>query len=145
MAPAPYDEIVARRIRAKRAAKRLSQESVAVRMRALGFEWWTRQTVGSTEKPSRRVTAAEIVGLALALETSVPTLLTAVPDDEAVAFPGGQLAPKSVEKLVTGLNDKSVQWQDDKPVFTAGKSAWMAGDPDAPDVVKAAWAREDEH
>ena len=25
-----------------------------------------------------------------------------------------------------------------------GKSAWMAGDPDAPDVVKAAWAREDD-
>ena len=25
-----------------------------------------------------------------------------------------------------------------------GKSAWMAGDPDAPDVVKGAWAQEDD-
>lgn len=142
MAPAAYDEILARRIRATRAAKRRSQESIAARMRALGFDWWTRQTVGSTEKPSRRVTAAEIVGLALALETSVPTLLTAVADDEAVAFPSGLLAPQSIEKLVTGFNDKAVQWKDDVPVFTAGKSAWFSGDPDAPAAVKAAWEGE---
>lgn len=144
MASTPYGEILARRIRAVRAEKQLKQDSVARRMRALGFEAWTRQIVGSTEKPTRRVTAAEIIGLALALETSVPTLLTAVPDDEAVAFPTGDLAVQSMVKLVTGFNDKSVRWEDDKPVFTAGKSAWMAGDPDAPDFVKAAWAREDE-
>jgi transcriptional regulator with XRE-family HTH domain len=145
MAPTPYGEVLARRIRSVRAEKKLKQDTVATRMRALGFEGWTRQMVGSTEKPTRRVTAAEIIGLALALETSVPTLLTAVPDDEAVAFPTGNLSVQSMAKLVTGLNDKSVRWEDDKPVFTTGKSAWFAGDPDAPHVVKVAWSREDEH
>lgn len=146
MAPTPYGEILARRIRSVRAEKRLKQDSVARRMRALGFDGWTRQIVGSTEKPTRRVTAAEIIGLAIALETSVPTLLSAVPDDEAVAFPTGQLTVKSMVDLVTGLNDRSVRWvDDDSPVFApGGKWAWRDGDPDAPDVVKTAWAREDE-
>ena len=110
MASTPYGEVLARRIRATRDAKRLSQESVATRMRALGFDWWTRQTVGSTEKPTRRVTAAEVVGLALALEVAVPWLLRAEPIDEAVAFPTGELRIESVNKLVMGKNDGSVTW-----------------------------------
>jgi transcriptional regulator with XRE-family HTH domain len=131
MAPTPYGEVLARRIRSARAAKRLGQESLATRMQALGFDGWTRQTVGSTEKPTRRVTAAEVVGLALALETSVPTLLAAVPDDEAVAFPDGELTVESITKLVTGINDHSVTWEDDKPVFARGQSAWWVGQPGA--------------
>lgn len=125
MAAIPYGEILARRIRGARAEKRLGQESVAARMRALGFDGWTRQTVGSTEKPTRRVTAAEVIGLALVLEVPVPALLTPVPNDEAVAFPGGQVAVKSMEKLILGMNDHSVTWKDDVPVFRGELLGWM--------------------
>ena len=123
MAATPYGEILARRIRGARAEKGLGQELIAARMRALGFDGWTRQTVGSTEKPTRRVTAAEIIGLALALETSVPTLLTAVPDDEAVAFPPGPLAVNSMKKLVTGFNDHAITWNGEVPVLSASAEA----------------------
>jgi transcriptional regulator with XRE-family HTH domain len=139
MAPLSYGEILARNIRAARNRLGIGQESAAVRMRALGFDAWIRQTVGATERGRRRPTAEEILGLALALETSVRALLE-FPYDEAVAFPGGQLGAKSMERLVGGLNDKTVRWKDDAPEFTAGKAAWFAGDQDAPDVVKARWA-----
>lgn len=136
-------QVIADSIRARRAAARLSQESVAARMRALGFSEWTRQTVGSTEKPTRRVTAAEAIGLSLVFGISLPGLFR--PDGEpgdAVQFPGGAVAVKSLERLVGGLNDGSVTWEKDKPVFKPGKAAWMADDPDAPvpDAVRAAWA-----
>jgi hypothetical protein len=140
-----YDQILARNLRAARARLGpLGQESVATRMRALGHTSWLRQTVSSAEKGRRRLSAAEVFALALVLETSVSALLTATPDDEAVAFPTGQLGYQSVAALVSGFTDKAVRWEGDKPVFTAGKSAWFAGDPDAPDAVKAAWARKDE-
>lgn len=135
-----YDQILARNLRAARARLGpLGQESVATRMRALGHASWLRQTVSSAEKGRRRLSAAEVFALALTLETSVSALLTATADDEAVAFPTGQLGFQSVVKLVSGFTDKAVQWDGDIPVFGAGKSAWFEGDPDAPDVVKAAW------
>jgi hypothetical protein len=124
MAPITFGQALARRIQATRRVKELSQESVAARMRALGFDGWTRQTVGSTEKPTRRVTAAEVVGLALALEVAVPILLRAEPIDEAVAFPTGQLSIESVNRLVMGKNDGSVSWKDDEPVFSRGTTGW---------------------
>jgi hypothetical protein len=142
-----YDQILARNLRAARARLGpLGQESVAARMRALGHASWLRQTVSSAEKGRRRLSAAEVFALALVLETSVSALLTATADDESVTFPTFDLGFRSAAQLVSGFTDKAVQWtDDDKPVFTGGKSAWMAGDPDAPDVVKAAWTREDEH
>jgi hypothetical protein len=98
---------------------------------------------GASEQPTLPHPAAEVFALALVLETSVSALLTATPDDEAVAFPTGQLGFQSAAALLSGFTDKAVRWDGDNPVFTPGKSAWMAGAPDAPDVVKDAWARED--
>ena len=140
-----YDQILARNLRAARARLGpLGQESVATRMRALGHNSWLRQTVSSAEKGRRRLSAAEVVALALVLETSVPALMTAVPDYEAVAFPTGELTIRSMVDLIDGVNDRSVRWEDDKPVFIGRKTAWRDGDPDAPDHVKAKLAREDE-
>jgi hypothetical protein len=127
-----YDQILARNIRSARARLGpLGQESLAKRMRALGYSSWLRQTVSSTEKGKRRVSAEEVVGLALALETSVPTLLAAATDDDGVAFPSGVLEVRSMEKLVLGMNDHSVTWKDDMPVFQGELLGWI-GDRDDP-------------
>jgi hypothetical protein len=131
---ASYGDVLARNIRGARARLGIGQESAAARMRALGHHGWIRQTVSSTEKATRRVTAHEVFCLALALETSISALTTATADDEAVALPGGSVSFRSVEKLATGFNDHAVQWKDDTPVFSAGKSGWFEGDPDAPDL-----------
>ena len=47
MAPHTYGEILARNIRAARSRIGIGQENIAVRMRALGYEAWIRQTVSS--------------------------------------------------------------------------------------------------
>jgi transcriptional regulator with XRE-family HTH domain len=126
MAPPTYDQIVARNIRSARARLGpLGQESLAKRMRALGYSSWLRQTVSSTEKGRRRVSAEEIFGLALALQTTISGLMTALGDDEGVALPGGVLSFKSVEQLATGRNDHSVEWVDDEPVYSDGvRATW---------------------
>lgn len=153
MAPDTYGEILARNIRAARSRAGIGQENLAARMRALGFEPWIRQTVGATERRDaskaarRRPTAEEIIGLALALGTTVPGLMAPVDEHEAVELQkdGPSISVNSLAKLASGLNDRSLTWDGDKPVFADGKSAWFAGDPDAPEVVKARWAEaEDE-
>jgi transcriptional regulator with XRE-family HTH domain len=132
MAPATYDQVLAQNIRAARARAGLGQESLAARMRALGFEGWVRQTVGSTEKPTRRVTAEEIFGLALALETSMSGLMApTVIDAPPVELPGGSVGATSVVRLATGFNDGSVKWDGDVPVFGPGQAAWFGGPPGA--------------
>ena len=85
-------DALAANIRSMRARKQLGQESVASRMRDLGFATWTRQTVGSTEKPTRRVTAEEIFGLAQVFDTTVASLME-MSANGAVHFPNGQDVP----------------------------------------------------
>lgn len=120
-----YGAILAANIRAARTRKGLGQESVAARMRALGHDAWIRQTVSSTEKARRRVTAEEIFALAWALETSISALMAATSDDKTVDLPGGHIEAKSVEKLATGFNDGAVTWKDDVPVFQGELLGWM--------------------
>lgn len=89
----------------------MRQESLAARMRNLGFRTWRKQTVSELEAGRRAVRDDEILGLALALETTVPAL-TALPfDAAAVMLPSGELiaAARVVE------NDGTVQWEDDHP------------------------------
>lgn len=121
MAPETYHQLLARNIRAARARRGLGQESVARRMRALGYEAWVRQTVGSTEKPSRRVTAEEILGLSYALETSVSVLMSPSADEEASVVglgPGSSVPVESVYRSArAALNDGAVRWDGDVPVI----------------------------
>jgi transcriptional regulator with XRE-family HTH domain len=122
---AAYDEIVARNTRAFRTRNGIGQERLAARMRALGFTAWLRQTVSKTEQGERRLTAAEINGLAWALEVSIAELVQPIPSDKLVEFPGGSaLAAKSVADSVRGTNDGSVTWKGDSPEFTA--ASWPA-------------------
>jgi transcriptional regulator with XRE-family HTH domain len=140
MAPT-YGAILAANIRGIRNRKGLGQEALAKRMRGLGHEW-VRQTVGATERGRRRVLVEEVVALAAALETTALALMVPTRDDKVVELAGEPLEGKSVEALISGLNDGAIRWKDDEPVFSTGKRAWFQGDPDAPDAVKAAWAGE---
>lgn len=119
--PIPYTTVLARNARVARVARDLDQEAVALRMRALGFSAWVRQTVQRVEREKRRLVAEEIFGLALALDTSIAALYAPpVPsDDNLIELPSGDLLPAAhVGTLAYGRNFGSVTWDGNKPVFT---------------------------
>ena len=84
-------------------------------MRALGYSWHP-QTVGEVEKGNRRVTAEEILGLALALETTVIGLLSPVQDDKLVKLPSGEeLDVRAVHELIWAGSGPAISWDGDAP------------------------------
>lgn len=121
-----YGEFISRNIAAWRAMRRLKQSSLAARMRALGFPWH-QQTVGAVERDERRVSAEEVLGLALALQTVMaellkPAELFGAPEPmKAVVLPSGDsLTVNDVMGLVYSANDGAVTWDGDKPIFSPG-------------------------
>src|SRR5262245_5591924 len=90
MTPGPYMDLLARNLRAARAAAGLSQADVAERMTQLGFTYWRRQTVARAEKAERRLTSDEVIGLMVALETDMTALLNPPAEFQAVLLPAGQ-------------------------------------------------------
>ena len=84
-----YKGILGRNISGDRGRLQLSQTAVATRMRDLGFADWHQQTVASVEKGKRRVTAEEVLGLVLALETTLPRLLAPIGEGLWVELPSG--------------------------------------------------------
>jgi transcriptional regulator with XRE-family HTH domain len=122
MAPDTYGEILARNIRAARSRVDIGQENVAVRMRALGYQAWIRQTVGATERGRRRPTAEEIAGLAFVLQTTIGRLMAPVDEDHAVELQQGGpvVSVNSVRLSVVGQSVVGeIGWDDDRPVITA--------------------------
>ncbi len=120
MAPHTYGEILARNIRAARSRIGIGQENVAVRMQALGFSAWIRQTVSSTERGRRRPTAEEIAGLAFALETTISRLMAPVDEDQVVELQpdGPAIAVHSVRLSATNRwVVGEIEWDGDKPVI----------------------------
>jgi transcriptional regulator with XRE-family HTH domain len=114
----PYAEVLAKNVRAARARKGFEQEPVAARMRALGFSAWRRQTVAGVEKNGRRLAADEVLGLAIALETSLTSLLEPARDDGPITLPSGAELPfLTVHELVWGGNELTVMWDDGVPAF----------------------------
>jgi len=100
--PATPGAILARNIAAARVRLRLQQSDLADRMRDLGWKW-VRQTVGEVENDRRRLTAEEVLGLAIALETTVARLMSPLWEDEWVLLPAGMsLRVGAVITLVTG-------------------------------------------
>ncbi len=97
-------------------------------MRCLGYLAWLRQTVANVEKGRRRVTAEEVLGLALALETAVPDLMRPAGQDGDVELPNGYLlAGASVERLVgEGFNDQGLTWQSCGSVIASALGAAFA-------------------
>jgi 8-oxo-dGTP diphosphatase len=130
MAPTVYADVLRRNIRSLRGRAGLNQGLVVERMRALGYTSWHRQTMGNVERGERRVTAEEIFGLAVALETTIAALMSPLPDDKVVEFPS---APEpvtvwSVQQLVHGMNVGLVAWRRGgaEPVYQLVEPANMA-------------------
>lgn len=124
MSPTTYANVLAKNMRAARSRADLQQEPLAARMRALGYSAWVRQTIANVERGKRRLTAEEILGLACALETTIATLMAPVDDDRIVDFPSGASVPvEHVRRLARGVNDGSVRWEGDSPVFPAPEPA----------------------
>jgi transcriptional regulator with XRE-family HTH domain len=123
MPSVPYGKLLAANIRAARGRRGLAQATVYGRMRALGFTAWHRQTISSVERGDRRVTAEELLGLALCLEVSIPALTTATDQDVDIELPNGYLLNGvSIERLAgRGVNDHAVQWPDDGVEPMVGK------------------------
>lgn len=112
---------VARNIAGARNELGLDQKQLAARMRALGWKW-VRQTVGEAENGRRRLTTDEIVGLSIALETTIATLLS--PPDRAVGVglpSGGWVSAELVRASIRGDMSASfrwgVRWKEDEPLF----------------------------
>jgi hypothetical protein len=126
--PRTYAEVLTLNVRAARVRIGLEQDPAARRMRALGFTAWRRQTVAGVERGERRLLAEEILGLAIALETSIGALLDPGPDDKRVQLPGGGVVPRgSVMRSVRHTNDGAVTWlNDDQPDFGSGTWPWPA-------------------
>jgi len=128
--PTTLGAILARNIAAARAGRGLQQSDLADRMRALGWKW-VRQTVGEIENNRRRLTAEEVLGLAICLETTMLRLLTPLWTEEEVELPGGISLPQASVRIVLSGPDpemgkfsqvridypaeRGVRWQDNTP------------------------------
>jgi transcriptional regulator with XRE-family HTH domain len=122
MTALPYGEILTRNIRAARSRADIGQESLAARMRALGFSSWIRQTVGATERGRRRPTAEEILGLAYALQTTISALMAPAEDELVELSSGMAISGASVYHSVGGLRDSAMWWDGDKPVLSESQA-----------------------
>jgi len=121
-----YRDVLARNVRIARAAKRIGQQELAARMRALGFDAWLHQTVGNVERGKRRIVAEEILALALALETTIGRLMDPPPDEIAVELPSGDvILARSVIRSVRHWNDGMVSWRGNEPrIATREPETW---------------------
>lgn len=106
-------------------------------MAALGFAW-RQQIVAAVESGRRRLTVNELLGLALALETSIGALLDPSMDDSLVRLPSGSvLLAHTVLRSVRHFNDGMVSWEGDKPRFASREpDTW-------PDTVTGRQLREE--
>jgi transcriptional regulator with XRE-family HTH domain len=112
-------EILAGNVAAARVRRRLQQQDLAERMRALGWKW-VRQTVGEVENNRRRLSAEEVFGLSVALETSIPMLMAPVDvdHDKTVDFPAGlEMSAMAVKMLAQGLTNIGATWYGNKLVL----------------------------
>ncbi len=134
MAPTTYAAVLAKNIRAARSRADISQDTLAARMRALGYKEWLYQTVGKVERGNRRVTAEEIRGLAWCMETSIAALIKPTQDDKFIEFPSGAaIDVVSDRRSADGGNDGAVRWSGNEPVFPgppvtrAAAATWLEG------------------
>jgi transcriptional regulator with XRE-family HTH domain len=116
-----YGDLLARNLRAARAAANLSQTDVGERMGNLGFTAWMRSTVSLAEQGKRRVTAEEVFALSYVLETTILRLVIGPTDgDERITFPAGTAVDAmSVIGSARGSRDGAVRWDGNSPVFRA--------------------------
>jgi ADP-ribose pyrophosphatase YjhB (NUDIX family) len=93
---------------------RLRQRDLANRMRAQGFHWYG-QTVSELEQGKRVIRADEMLGLAIALESTVPALMAPPPVAAAIVLPSGELVAAS---RVTEIGSDAT-WDGDRLKITS--------------------------
>jgi hypothetical protein len=86
----------------------MPQGALARRMRRVGWRWYP-QTVSEAEAGRRAIRAEELLGLAVALETTPWALMAAPRDLAAVALPSGDQIPAQRISVI----DDSVTWDQD--------------------------------
>lgn len=114
-------EVLSENIAAAMARRRLGHADLAERMQDVGFKW-IRQTVGDVLSGRRSLRAAELFGLALALEIPVQRLV--IPDDDVrvISLPNGR---EITARAVT--MGAAAMWDGNKLVRLAGDAAWQDG------------------
>jgi hypothetical protein len=86
-------------------------------MQALGFPW-RQQIVAAAESGGRRLMISEVLGLSLALETSIGVLIGPAPDDLLIALPAGQQIDRMTVLHSIGRTAAAVvRWEGDEPRF----------------------------
>lgn len=167
------DSIFARRLRAVRIQAEVTQKQLADRMAARGHKM-LQSTMAKIESGERPVSIGEAVQLAdvlgvdlgeLTTERSGDTVRDRALQERAKArirvrslqheaadrhkrLEEAQFlyerATEQLEQAQRELSSWDLRLKVAEQQAQFDKSAWMAGDPDAPDVVKAAWAQEDD-
>jgi len=104
--PQPYSKLIARNIVAARTRMGLRQSDLSERLRAQKVPWYP-QTVSEAEQGRRAIRAAELLPLAIALETTVTMLVSAPADLAAVTLPSGEVV--GAQRVTR--NDGSATWE----------------------------------
>src|SRR5262249_40825084 len=121
------DEILRGNIGAAMGRRKLTQPDLAARMTALGYKW-IRQTVGDVQSGRRSLRAAELYGLALALEVSIATLIAPADEYEDVTLPSGKpVSAASVQRSARGITRGAIRWDGNDPIFPPEdmRTGWM--------------------
>jgi transcriptional regulator with XRE-family HTH domain len=115
---ATYASLLARNLRAARAAAELSQGDICDRMRELGFGSWQRSTMSLVERGKRRLSVEEIFALAYVVNSGVERLMSPIADDGWVAFPSGKhIRAEHAITRMRGTSDGAIRWDGNTPVF----------------------------
>ncbi len=112
--------MLAEAIRSAMGRRNLSKTDLAERMTSLGYPKWSRQTVTEVVEGRRRLLAAELYPLSLALEMPLPALV--MPWTEAgpteIGLPSGVRLRYLVETRTAGPYE--TLWEGNKPVMGPG-------------------------
>ena len=127
------EEAIGRQISRLRARRQLSLTDLGEALGQYLDKPWSRQAVHQAERGQRSFTAAELTALALALDTSVPTLFRA--DDESIELPRrtvsaqeyrGILLNRDPEAPLDGVEELIVALHDIGEVLTRPALARLA-------------------
>jgi hypothetical protein len=114
-------ELLAGNIAAAMARRRLGHADVAERMQALGYKW-IRQTVGDVLSGRRSLRAAELYGVAVALDIPITTLVVPWADSVSagVTLPSGVILEFSTQFQIRDVPSAAIMWTGNKPQFARG-------------------------
>ncbi|MFC4116274.1 helix-turn-helix domain-containing protein [Nonomuraea zeae] len=99
------EEAIGRQIARLRAERKLSLTELGEALGRYLDKPWSRQAVHQAERGQRAFTAAELTGLALALDTSIPALFRV--EDGGVELPGRAVSPEDYRSVLLSRERES--------------------------------------